>query len=221
MSDSHHKHQRFTVPKCDLFIHAGDFSFNGEAHVIKSFGEWLEKQPAEHIVITPGNHEEWWEKNWEEGCDILEDACPRVHILNDSGVVINGVNIWGSPITPYFFSWAWNRARVPALVPMHGAYIKNHWDLIPDNTDILITHGPPYHILDELQFVDGTPKGEFAGCQLLLNRVREIKPAMHFFGHIHAHGGKQEHHDGTSFYNASLCDEMYSPTNGITQVVYE
>ncbi len=221
LSDSHMRHHTFTVPECDLLIHAGDFSFQGEAHAIEAFGLWLNEQNAKHIVVIPGNHELWWEDNWEAGCEILRKACPAVHILNDSGIEIEGIKIWGSPITPFFNDWAWNRARSERLAPWQCGYIKPHWDLIPDDTNILITHGPPQGILDRLQFVDATPKNEWAGCDLLLERVKQIKPDMHFFGHIHAHGGQQHHEDGTSFYNVALCDEMYSPTNGITQVVYE
>ncbi len=209
ISDTHNKHKRVSVNECDILFHTGDFSFQGTNSELKNFAEWLDEQPADHIVMVPGNHEKLWEKNYEAGVAIIKKACPRVHILNDSGVTIGNQKIWGSPVTPYFFDWAWNRARVPELVGLHGAYIKDHWDLIPEDTTILLTHGPPYGILDEVkQF--GISKS--VGCELLLDRVKQIKPDIHAFGHIHdGHGEKAL--DGTLYINASICDETYTPSN--------
>jgi hypothetical protein len=58
---------------------------------------------------------------------------PTVIYLNDSGVEIDGLKFWGSPVQPYFHNWAFNRI---------GDDICKHWELIPLDTDILITHGP-------------------------------------------------------------------------------
>lgn len=222
ISDTHNRHSKIVIPECDLLIHCGDATFQGTPSELKNFAEWLNEQEAGHIVIIPGNHERGWENNYEAGCDIIREACPAVHILNDNEVHIEGLTIWGSPVTPFFHSWAWNRARSERLEPWHGPYIKKHWDLIPENIDILVTHGPPYGILDEVKYVDqfsyDPPK--FVGCEDLLTRVKEVKPRFHFFGHIH--GGYGEHHaDGTSFYNASTCDEMYAPVNKPIEVTID
>ena len=91
----------------------------------------------------------------------------------------------------------------------------------PNDTKILITHGPPYGILDQSSFADGTLRKEHLGCEDLMNRIKELKELdLHFFGHIHTPGGEQKHVDGVSFYNASICDEQYYPGNPITIVDY-
>lgn len=229
MSDSHNRHNKYpSLPACDVFIHAGDWSGQGLESETRNFAKWLNKQPAKHKIIVPGNHEKEFEyylplsRNW-----ILEE-CPDAIILIEEQVVIDGIKFYGSPITPWFYNWAWNRARGDKSDTFYyngkmgtRPAIKPHWDAIPDDTNVLITHGPPYGILDELHYVDGTPKGEFVGCDDLMNRIKEVKPDLHLFGHIHYHGGQQKHVDGTSFYNISLCDETYSPTNGFTVIEYE
>ena len=118
--------------------------------------------------------------------------------MNDSGVTIHGINIWGSPITPWFYDWAFNRER--------GVEINKHWKLIPKNTDILITHGPPSGILD-LVNADRT-----VGCEDLLKRINSIKPKVHVFGHIHeAYGSEVSGY--TKFINSSILDEHYEIKN--------
>src|SRR5690606_9104680 len=105
---------------------------------------------------------------------------------------------WGSPITPYFHNWAFNRKR--------GAKIKAHWDLIPDDTDILITHGPPFGILDETVYSKRT------GCEELLLRVYQVQPKYHIFGHIHEDYGMLAKRE-TTFVNASVLDDRYELVN--------
>jgi Icc-related predicted phosphoesterase len=118
--------------------------------------------------------------------------------LNDSGVEIEGMTVWGSPITPFFFDWAFNRHR--------GAHIRRHWDLIPAGVDILVTHGPPYGILDR------TARGQCVGCEELLPVVERLRPRLHVFGHIHEAYGQVEV-KGTRFVNASVLDLHYRRVN--------
>lgn len=121
-----------------------------------------------------------------------------VFYLCDTGITIEGINIWGSPITPTFFNWAFNRDR--------GSNIAKYWDKIPQNTDILITHGPPSGILDR------TISGSNAGCGDLLKKIELIKPKYHLFGHIHeAYGVYETAH--TTFINGSILDEDYRISN--------
>jgi len=86
-------------------------------------------------------------------------------------VIIEGVKFYGSPWQPRFFDWAFNLDR--------GEEIKKKWDLIPMDTDVLITHGPPYGILDL------THEGEKVGCEELMKAVLRVQPKIHIFGHIH------------------------------------
>lgn len=116
-------------------------------------------------------------------------------VLNDSGFEFDGVKIWGSPITPWFHDFAFNRHR--------GMRIRPHWDMIPDDTNILVTHGPPMGILDL------TSRGIYAGCQDLLERIKQLKQLkLHLFGHIHeAHGIVTD--EGMTYSNASMMNLQY------------
>lgn len=205
VSDTHEKEQFLKIPECDLFIHAGDWTFRGEKYAVEKFGKWLNQIPAQHIVVIPGNHELYFENALPQSKDWLIDVCPKVNLLIEESIEINGVNIYGSPITPFFYAWAWNRYRYE---------IKPHWDNIPENTDILITHGGPYSILDQ------TIYGQSVGCEYLYDRIKHIKPDLHIFGHIHAAKG-EKHFDGTSYYNVSSCDEQYILSQGYTVIDYE
>jgi Icc-related predicted phosphoesterase len=126
--------------------------------------------------------------------------------LEDSSVVIDGLKIHGSPWTPRFFDWAFNADR--------GRVIRKHWDKIPDDCACLITHGPPYGILDE------APRGVFGfenvGCQDLLDRIKQLPDLkLHAYGHIHreANDIKTIVKGNTTFVNASTCDGAYLPVN--------
>lgn len=232
ISDTHNNHYKLQIPECDILIHAGDWTSQGKIHEVEDFARWLNKQrQAKHIVIVPGNHELYFEKYiLEYGTyEWVMDHCPRTHLLIDRTIEIEGVKIHGSPATPFFCDWAWNRSHGNEMKAYNTGYgkikypapIKPHWDKIPEGTNILITHGPPYDILDKSVYANGDPRPEPLGCDALLNRIQEVKPDLHFFGHIHAPGGTQVHKDGTSFYNASICDETYFPSNPITIVEYE
>ena len=214
ISDVHCKWNKLVIPDCDLLISCGDYSFKGENHIVKDFHKWLNKQPAKEIISVQGNHELAVEKDFNQAKLIAKEVCPRVHFIDEGLVEIDGIKIWCSAITPWFHNWAWNRYP--------GEDIQRHWDLIPNDVNILITHGPPYGILDELVFPDGTPKGVHVGCWQLKNKIKELKNLkLHFFGHIHNQGHGYKHEDGVSYYNAAICDELYMPTNPISIVDYE
>jgi Icc-related predicted phosphoesterase len=133
--------------------------------------------------------------------------------LCDSGTEFGGLKIYGSPWTPEFFQWAFMKKRGPEL--------KAVWDKIPDDVDILITHGPPYGILDKVDLSSRGDEFKHAGCEDLLRRLEDIKPKLHVFGHIHSDGGKQliykrpghGSENNTLCVNASIMDEDYNPVN--------
>lgn len=203
----------------DIIIHAGDATGRGERGEVEAFLKWYGELDFSHRIFVPGNHDFLFEKADHRAREMCKQY--GITLLIDESVVIDGVKIHGSPYTPWFYDWAFNRARHLNEAQFRQIKeIKPHWDLIPDDTNVLITHGPPYGILDELLFVDGTPKGQFVGCEELLKRIKQVKPDLHFFGHIHC-GHGQKHIDGTSFYNVAVCDEMYCPTNPVTIVEYE
>lgn len=226
ISDTHNKHKKIIIPECDVLIHAGDWSFQGYKSETEDFAKWLEKQPAKHIIVVPGNHEKEVEKNLPDSIKWITDHCPRAHVLIDQSVVIDGVKFHGSPITPWFYNWAWNRARGDQQQVMYfrGLVksvepIKPHWDMIPDDTNVLITHGPVEGILDIVPNMDGTPR-ERVGCKDLYDKVMSLdKLKIHICGHIHhSHGSFYFHNK--QFYNVSICDEQYAPSNPVTVIEY-
>lgn len=203
ISDTHGKHRNLVLPEGDILIHAGDVSSMGKESEIKDFLNWFSKTDFTYKIMIAGNHDFYFEKIGDNA-KVLEELIPaNVIYLNDSGVEIENLGqktlrIWGSPIQPWFFNWAFNRNR--------GEDIKRHWDKIPQNTDMLITHGPAYGILDK------TTRNESVGCEDLLEKVKEVKPIFHICGHIHeAYGYIKQ--SGTEFINASVLDENYNLRN--------
>lgn len=198
-------HMRDVVtPEADLLLVAGDMTFKGKRHELAWFEDWLQKQPQKHKVWIAGNHEFGIEQNPQAAYDIAERT--GTVYLENSGIELDGISIWGSPITPWFFDWAFNRQR--------GEDILRHWRMIPEGVDILMTHGPPYGYLDYV------PRGEHVGCADLLDVVSNqlsYPPQYMVFGHIHLGYGIAEHKrsDGKiiKMINASSCDEDYVPIN--------
>lgn len=206
ISDTHEKHKKLSLPEGDMLIHAGDATYLGEKQYIESFSAWLNKQPHKYKIWVPGNHDKLFERDEAAGLKALKLYCSDVIYLNDSGIEIEGIKIWGSPVQPPFMSWAFNR---------DSTEIKKSWDKIPLDTDILITHGPPARRLDK-----SSPKNYTGyGCPLLLDKVKEVKPKLHVFGHIHGGSGILEK-DGTVFINASVLDEAYLLSHYPTEVEY-
>ncbi|HLP12573.1 MAG TPA: metallophosphatase domain-containing protein [Flavobacteriales bacterium] len=202
ISDTHGKHALLQLPLGDVLVHAGDVSGRGAQAEIMDFLHWFAGQPHQHKIFIAGNHDFYFEKYPET--EIHKTLSAEIIYLNDSGITINGVNFWGSPVQPWFYDWAFNRRR--------GPEIKKHWDLIPPNTNVLITHGPPVGILDR------TVTGQHVGCEDLLAAIEKVKPQYNVFGHIHEAYGVLEK-KGTIHINASVLNENYRLVN--EPVVFE
>ena len=198
ISDVHGKWKQLTVPDCDLLISTGDYSFKGEHSMINDFHKWLNMQPAKHIISGQGNHEKAVELNFDFCKQIALKKCPRAHFIDEGLIEIEGKRIWYSAITRFFHNWAWNRHP--------GADIQRHWDLIPNNLDIIATHGPCYGILD---YVTHNGVVRNLGDPQLLQKVLEVKPKVFVSGHIHYCGGISKEVEGITFINASNCGEDY------------
>ncbi len=187
----------------DLIIHAGDISNVGKEAGVIAFLDWFQNLNFKHKIFIAGNHDFYFERATDEE---IQNLIPKEIIyLNDSGTEIDGIHIWGSPIQPWFHDWAFNRQR--------GADIKKHWDLIPQQTDILVTHGPPFGILD------ATMRQQNVGCDDLLEKVKVVAPKIHAFGHIHEAYGIREL-EGVKYINASVLNLQYKMTNPPVEVVY-
>lgn len=194
VSDTHEAHDELEIPDGDVFIHAGDATYMGTVQAITKFNSWLGKLPHKHKIIIAGNHD--WLFQTDPG--LAKSLITNAIYLQDSGCEIDGIKFWGSPHQPWFYDWAFNQMR--------GPDIKRYWDLIPTDTDVLITHGPPYGVGDI------TYRAGNVGCQDLLDAVRKIKPKLHVYGHIHPGYGSVQSL-GTIFVNASIMDDLYMPRN--------
>lgn len=195
ISDCHQKLDKVVVPDGDVLIHAGDSTFRGDIREITKFARMLEALPHKVKICIAGNHDWLFQTNPSLAQSLLPEG---VIYLQDSWCVVDGLVFYGSPWQPEFCNWAFNLPR--------GEALRKKWDLIPDKVDVLITHGPPFGIRDDV------PGGERVGCGDLLKAVERVKPQLHVFGHIH-NGYGMFCKDGITFVNASVCDERYMPLN--------
>lgn len=203
ISDTHGNHRRVKLPEGDMLIHAGDFTRMGRRAEVLSFFSWFSRLPYAHKICIAGNHELIAD---EEPLRFRRMIPSNVIYLQNEGVVVNGIKIWGSPMTPFFYDLAFNAGR--------GEHIGKFWRQIPGDVDILVTHGPPFGILDS------TENREQAGCADLLSKVYDIQPKMHVFGHIHESYGYRRNMS-TLFVNACLSDTFFRPANKPIPVSYD
>lgn len=195
ISDTHNKHGEISVPQGDVIIHAGDFTEAGTKAETLEFLKWFSSLPHPHKILIAGNHDFYFEKHESN----LENIIPKnIHYLMDSGIEIENINFWGSPVTPGDGHWAFTRKR--------GIEILEHWEKIPANIDFLITHTPPYKILDEID------NKQHIGCQQLRKKLKELKLPHHIFGHVHNDYGIVRTLD-TTFINASSLDGKHRQIN--------
>jgi Icc-related predicted phosphoesterase len=201
ISDTHGLHDQIEVPPGDFLVHAGDLTNTGTLAQIRAFDDWLGALPHRHKIVIAGNHDFAFEREPEAARELL---CSCVY-LQDEAVTLEGVRFYGSPWQPWFYDWAFNLPR--------GEALRERWERIPADTDVLITHGPP-------QGHGGvTRSGEDAGCEELIEAVeRRVRPAYHVFGHIHEAYGVTTN-GTTTFVNASVCTLAYVPSNA--PVVFE
>jgi predicted phosphodiesterase len=206
LADTHGRHQAIPVPEGDVLVHAGDLTMRGDERELAACVAWLVGLPHPHKVVIAGNHDWLFERQGT----LAREMLAAVTYLQDSGVTIDGLRVWGSPWQPWFMDWAFNLRR--------GGPLRAKWNLIPEGTEVLVTHGPPHGILDQIagflpRALGGvTGRGEHVGCEELRAAVGRLRPRLHVFGHIHEGYGREER-NGTTFVNASSCDAAYRPVN--------
>lgn len=197
ISDTHGLHGRLKLNPGTVLIHTGDVTEYGSEDEVADFLFWFSKQPFSYKVFIAGNHDLF-----------LEECTPAkkkkmipsdIIYLQNSGIEIKGLKVWGSPVTPYFLGMAFNARQ--------GTEIRKIWNKIPADTDILITHGPPKGVLDN-----------GVGDEELQLQVFKIQPAVHCFGHAHGQNGK-ETVNGTTFINASIVNSLDSLQSGEYKVI--
>lgn len=210
------------IPKGDVLIHSGDISNKGGEKDVTNFIHWFGAiEGFDMKIFIAGNHDFCFERvnephhkgdyDWLDKLMSSENLFDKnVVYLEDNETTIESVEfsrpikIYGSPWQPNFYDWAFN-------LPRMGDEIKSKWDMIPEDTDVLITHGPPHEIRD---FVSNWRQGDMnVGCELLRHQLENrIKPSLHVFGHIHGAYGAALIKD-TLYVNASTCTESYQPSN--------
>ena len=202
ISDTHGLQNKIEgLPDGDVLVHAGDFMNTGsDPEEISSFDRWLAEQPFKHRIVCSGNHDGYFQRSPQQARALLTHAI----YLEKTGVTIDGVSFWGSPYTPEFLNWAFMYRR--------GAEARQYWDQIPGNLQVLITHGPPLGILDQV-----SPGSAHLGCEELLKAVEAKKPRVHIFGHIHGSAGTFEN-GHTHFVNAAYLNERYRPRDPAGQI---
>lgn len=201
ISDTHQDHKNIKLPKGDIILHSGDFTKFGKDGDAEIFNEWGEELKLEykHLICIGGNHE----KNIERiGKKRAKDLLYNWTYLEDEMITIEGINIYGCPWQPRFYDWAFN-------LPRKSDQLKQAWENIPEETNILLTHTPPHHMLDLAQGQN------HAGCELLADeinsgRLQNLK--YHIFGHIHESYGMSVK-NGITFINAAMCNNFYKCVN--------
>jgi Icc-related predicted phosphoesterase len=198
ISDTHNKHKRLgKLPEGDVIIHCGDITSVGRNYEVANFMDWFsELNQFKYKIFIAGNHDFLFEKE----SVFAKTLVPKnIIYLEDSGIEIEGINFWGTPVSKLFNNWAFNRPEEKLL---------QHWQAVPDNTDVLITHTPPYSIMD---WVDWNRSHE--GSPTLYKEIFDrIKPKIHCFGNIHSGYGIKTM-DGITFINASNLDDDYMCVN--------
>lgn len=186
LGDTHELHREVEVPAGDLLIFTGDFTmFSKNMAAIEDFDDWLGELPHRWKLLIPGNHEFFLEADPSRRF-MLSNAT----LLIDEAVTIAGLKVYGSPMTP-LYSGAFGNASAADRV--------RHWAKVPSDTNILITHGPPFGILDQ-----SPGQSERMGDPELLTRVRELRSLrLHSFGHVHGGYGTMQENQ-VVFVNAAL-----------------
>lgn len=215
ISDTHYRHNLITdfLPGGDLLIHAGDFMNSGynPMEAIMFFKWFDEIKNYDTKVFIAGNHDRWMQDASVEAngmltgyknIDYLQDERMELWDGEDQQLVI-----YGTPWQPEFHNWAFNLPR--------GEKLKEKWDMIPVDVDILITHSPPFGKLDFVNYDRIN-----VGCEELLKRIEEVRPKINVFGHIHEGFGYV--FDGyTHFINASVLNERYEFRNKPVNVIWD
>jgi len=195
ISDTHNLHRHYgrhpfgEIPTADAIIHAGDVTTHGTLDELNQFLTWFSNLPHPIKIFIAGNHDRILESD-------VTFAIPKhiTYLKNSATTLPNGLKVWGSPYTPKHQDFAFQLST--------HEFADNLWNSIPEDTDILITHGPPLGILDGNSHI---------GCSMLLDKCNKIKPRYHIFGHDHASYGWL-HLNQTTFINASVHTWLWKQT---------
>jgi len=197
----------------DLLIIAGDFCANDDIKEQLRFYNWLEVQRYKRKILCAGNHDNIFYQSGpktQEQHDICawlrkeENIEQDFEYLCDSSTIVNGLVIYGSP---WSLSFKGMNPKCKAFTCKTEDQLRAKFSKIPKGVDILVTHAPPYGVLDTIA------SGKNIGSKALLKAVLAVKPRYHIFGHVHEQGGSIEQKGATTFINCAYVDECYKPKN--------
>jgi Icc-related predicted phosphoesterase len=205
IADTHMLHNDLMVPEGDLLIHAGDMCTYGRENEARETAKWWKSLPHPHKIYVPGNHDVSIYEN-RSLRELYEDE--NSHVLIDEALEIDGIKFWGSPWTPEFCGWAF-------MLQRGGDVLANNWAAIPDDTDVLITHGPRFGYGDRNE--ENLP----VGCEALAWRLEQMPDLKyHIFGHIHTDYGIRRFNN-TSVINASIHEGTWKHHDFTPPIVFE
>jgi Icc-related predicted phosphoesterase len=228
LSDTHTYEQEITcLPEADVICCSGDICMSGEFEEAVGFFRWFSNLPYKHKILTPGNHDICFDASHVKYAKMKKiyqrDNLHKIHgifdlvpvnvdVLIQSALIIDGVKFWGTPYTPLFGNWAFN-------VPRKSNKMKSIFSKIPEDVDILLTHGPAKGVLDL------NLEGNNEGCEVLKQRLEFIQPPIHNFGHIHESYGSEiieweSSKKTTLAINSSVVNRRYWTVNNPVLVEY-
>ena len=206
ISDTHSSMHEIKIPECDILFHCGDATYRGGLQEMEGFIKHFTNNKAKERVFVAGNHDKGLSSMFPEEMRItLRDKLSKAGIiyLEHEARDVQGLKVFGSPYSPQFGEWGFQYLRG-----------SDKWGDIPEGLDILITHGPPFSIMDK------NHRNWPCGCEHLFNHVMKKQPRIHAFGHIHEGYGTHSFNN-TRFINASCLDEMYDAVNQPIVVEYD
>lgn len=187
LSDTHCRHRELVeLPDADVIVHSGDFTFAGSEAEAYDFMNWFCDLPYPHKIFIAGNHDFCM-----YGAETVDGLPANVHYLCNSGISVSGIRFYGMPMF---------------IQDCIGGQYNKHLLDIPDDTDVIVTHQPPYGVLDFSDYGSGPA---CHGDVFLRRHVFDVKPRCHLFGHEHGCYGVEES-CGITFSNAAVLDDGYN-----------
>ena len=217
ISDTHNKHEEIDLPGGDLLIHSGDIMSSDNPSELLQFLMWLESQLYTTKLFIAGNHDHLLEQKPELIEKILK-LFPNIIYLQDSEVTIDGIKFYGAPWIPT------NReGKAFSYLRTDHTSADSHWAKIPDDTDVLITHGPAYNKLDKIMRPIRKDQTKLnLGCPELGEKIKDVNPQLHICGHIHSSQGILDVSEPTTTYiNAASLGEDYQYSNKRRYIEWE
>ncbi len=207
MSDTHNRYDdpsMVNVPSGDILLHAGDATMQGHVNELVYFNHFLESLDIPKQIFVPGNHDLSFDLKDKRKKALALVSHPHVALgwKHPSASItldtaIGPLKIYGEPRQPWFYNWAfnWPRDKMGML-----------WEAVPNDVDILVTHGPPLGAGDRVE------NGNHVGCEFLRKWIEDVQPKLVVCGHIHPGYGIYTI-GKTIVVNASLCNSKYAAVN--------